>query len=36
MLFVETYAVYSENLKKSINTLYVQSAELLNVKTCGW
>lgn len=32
MLFMETIAVYTENDRKRINTLYGQHAELQNVK----
>jgi hypothetical protein len=35
MLFREIIYVYSENHKKSINTLRKQNAELLTVKTAG-
>jgi hypothetical protein len=35
MLFKEIIAVYSENHTKSINTLYRQNAELLDVKAGG-
>jgi hypothetical protein len=34
-MFREIIAIYSENNRKSINTLYEQTAELLNVKAGG-
>jgi hypothetical protein len=36
MMFKDTGTVYSENNIKSINTIYGQNANILNVKGGGW